>query len=127
VAHGAEWTAQLREFSSTVRIPSQRGEIKDRNGLTLVQNRASYEVFIFQKWWKGYRKRFGFLDRISSGYYWMPKDQKELTLLRSSITASSLVERSDLARDYNAGKPRDTIATIRKSHFPISKTSISMI
>jgi penicillin-binding protein 2 len=45
VAHGAAWTAQLRGSSqATVRIPSVRGEIKDRNGLTLVQNRASYEV-----------------------------------------------------------------------------------
>jgi penicillin-binding protein 2 len=45
VAHGAEWTAQLRGSSqATVRIPSVRGEIKDRNGLALVQNRASYEV-----------------------------------------------------------------------------------
>ena len=45
VAHGQEWTSQLRGSSqATVRIPSVRGEIKDRNGLTLVQNRASYEV-----------------------------------------------------------------------------------
>ena len=45
VAHGAEWTSQLRGSSqATVRIPSVRGEIKDRNGVTLVQNRASYEV-----------------------------------------------------------------------------------
>ena len=33
VAHGAEWTAQIRGSSqATVRIPSVRGEIKDRNG-----------------------------------------------------------------------------------------------
>jgi penicillin-binding protein 2 len=45
VAHGAEWTAQIRGSSQvTVRIPSVRGEIKDRNGLALVQNRARYEV-----------------------------------------------------------------------------------
>ena len=41
VAHGNEWTSQLRGSSqATVRIPSVRGEIKDRNGVTLVQNRA---------------------------------------------------------------------------------------
>ena len=45
VARGAEWTARIRGSSeATVRIPSVRGEIKDRNGITLVQNRASYEV-----------------------------------------------------------------------------------
>ena len=61
VAHGAEWTAQLRGSSqATVRIPSVRGEIKDRNGLTLVQNRASYEVdFYLPEMVKGYRERFG--------------------------------------------------------------------
>jgi len=61
VAHGAEWTAQLRGSSQvTVRIPSVRGEIKDRNGLSLVQNRASYEVdFYLPEMVKGYRERFG--------------------------------------------------------------------
>ena len=61
VAHGAEWTAQIRGSSqATVRIPSVRGEIKDRNGLTLVQNRASYEVdFYLPEMVKGYRERFG--------------------------------------------------------------------
>src|SRR5438552_17811206 len=60
VAHGVEWTAQLRTSSqATVRIPSVRGEIKDRNALTLVQNRASYEVdFNLRKMFKGYRERF---------------------------------------------------------------------
>src|SRR5437764_8035845 len=61
VAHGTEWTSQIRGSSqATVRIPSVRGEIKDRNGLTLVQNRASYEVdFYLPEMVKGYRERFG--------------------------------------------------------------------
>src|SRR5437899_12157440 len=60
-ARGAEWTARVRGSSeATVRIPSVRGEIKDRNGLTLVQNRASYEVdFYLPEMVKGYRERFG--------------------------------------------------------------------
>src|SRR5438552_18550016 len=59
VAHGQEWTSQLRGSSqATVRIRSVRGEIKDRNGLTLVQNRASYEVvFYLPEMVKGYRER----------------------------------------------------------------------
>src|SRR3954467_14978344 len=80
VAHGAEWTAQIRGSSqATVRIPSVRGEIKDRNGLTLVQNRASYEVdFYLPEMVKGYRERFGqppqteYRTTISN----MPKDQR---------------------------------------------------
>src|SRR3954454_22381495 len=61
VARGAEWTAKIRGSSeATVRIPSVRGEIKDRNGITLVQNRASYEVdFYLPEMVKGYRERFG--------------------------------------------------------------------
>jgi cell division protein FtsI/penicillin-binding protein 2 len=43
-----------------VRIPSVRGEIRDRNGLTLVGNRASYEVdFYLPDMVRGYRQNFG--------------------------------------------------------------------
>src|SRR3712207_9477382 len=61
VAHGPEWTAKIRGSSEvTVRIPSIRGEIRDRNGLALVQNRASYEVdFYLPEMVKGYRQRVG--------------------------------------------------------------------
>src|SRR5678816_2459876 len=109
VAHRAEWTAQLRGSSQvTVRIPSVRGEIKDRNGLTLVQNRASYEVdFYLPEMVKGYRERFGSpptseYRAIISG---MPKDMKEADIIK--IVNNGVVPRLnelDLARDYNAGK-----------------------
>ncbi|HEY4758849.1 MAG TPA: hypothetical protein VIH43_09820, partial [Chthoniobacterales bacterium] len=86
VAHGQEWTSQIRGSSqATVRIPSVRGEIKDRNGLTLVQNRASYEVdFYLPEMVKGYRERFGSpptseYRAIISG---MPKDMKEPDIIR---------------------------------------------
>jgi penicillin-binding protein 2 len=109
VAHGAEWTAQLRGSSQvTVRIPSVRGEIKDRNGLTLVQNRASYEVdFYLPEMVKGYRERFGTpplaeYRAIISG---MPKDRKEPDIIK--IVNDGIIPRLndlDLARDYNASK-----------------------
>jgi penicillin-binding protein 2 len=109
VAHGAEWTAQIRGSSqATVRIPSVRGEIKDRNGLTLVQNRASYEVdFYLPEMVKGYRERFGAPPlaehrAIISG---MPKDVKEADIIK--IVNDGIVPRLndlDLARDYNAGQ-----------------------
>src|SRR5436189_4774313 len=86
VAHGQEWTSQIRGSSQApVRIPSVRGEIKDRNGLTLVQNRASYEVdFYLPEMVKGYRERFGSpptseYRAVISG---MPKDQKEPDIIR---------------------------------------------
>src|SRR3989441_899060 len=109
VAHGAEWTAQIRGSSqATVRIPSVRGEIKDRNGLTLVQNRASYEVdFYLPEMVKGYRERFGSppLTEYRAIINGMPKDQREADIIR--IVNDGIVPRLndlDLARDYNAGQ-----------------------
>src|SRR5947207_67467 len=109
VAHGSEWTSQLRGSSqATVRIPSVRGEIKDRNGVTLVQNRASYEVdFYLPEMVKGYRERFGSppLSEYRAIINGMPKDQKEPDIIK--IVNDGIVPRLndlDLARDYNAGK-----------------------
>jgi penicillin-binding protein 2 len=109
VAHGAEWTAQLRGSSqATVRISSVRGEIKDRNGLTLVQNRASYEVdFYLPEMVKGYRERFGSppLTEYRAIISGMPKDQKEPDIIK--IVNDGIIPRLndlDLARDYNASK-----------------------
>ena len=107
VAHGAEWTAQIRGSSqATVRLPSVRGEIKDRNGLTLVQNRASYEVdFYLPEMVKGYRQRFGSppLTEYRAIINGMPKDVKEPDIIR--IVNDGIVPRLndlDLARDYNS-------------------------
>src|SRR5438094_4705130 len=109
VAHGPEWTSQLRGSSqATVRIPSVRGEIKDRNGVTLVQNRASYEVdFYLPEMVKGYRERFGSppLSEYRAIINGMPKDQKEPDIIK--IVNDGIVPRLndlDLARDYNAAK-----------------------
>ena len=93
---------------ATVRIPSVRGEIKDRNGLTLVQNRASYEVdFYLPEMVKGYRERFGSppLTEYRAIISGMPKDQKEPDIIK--IVNDGVVPRLndlDLARDYNAGQ-----------------------
>src|SRR5437667_1596181 len=109
VAHGAEWTAQLRGSSqATVRIASGRGEIKYRNGSTLGQERDSYEVdFYLPEMVKGYRERFGSppLSEYRAIINGMPKDQKEPDIIR--IVNGGIVPRLndlDLARDYNAAK-----------------------
>src|SRR5215472_17006059 len=109
VAHGQEWTSQIRGSSqATVRIPSVRGEIKDRNGVTLVQNRASYEVdFYLPEMVKGYRERFGSppTAEYRATINGMPKDLKEPDIFK--IVNNGVVPRLsdlDLARDYNAGK-----------------------
>ncbi len=65
------WWVQIRLYSTyksriqgssevTVRIPSVRGEIRDRNGVALVTNRPSYEVdFYLPDLITGYKKQFG--------------------------------------------------------------------
>ena len=107
VAHGREWTDKIRGSSeATVRIPSVRGEIRDRNGTTLVQNRASYEVdFYLPEMVKGYRERVGPppLTEYRSTINGMPKDLKEPDIVK--IVNTGVVPRLDdldLARDYNS-------------------------
>jgi penicillin-binding protein 2 len=65
------WWVQVRLYSTyksriqgssevTVRIPSVRGEIRDRNGVALVTNRPSYEVdFYLPDLVTGYKKQYG--------------------------------------------------------------------
>jgi penicillin-binding protein 2 len=109
VARGAAWTARIRGSSAaTVRIPSIRGEIRDRTGLPLVQNRASYEVdFYLPEMVKGYRQRYGQppLTEYRATISGMPKDLKEADIVK--IVNSGVVPRLDdlnLARDYNASQ-----------------------
>jgi penicillin-binding protein 2 len=109
VAHGPEWTARIRGSSeATVRIPSVRGEIRDRNGTTLVQNRASYEVdFYLPEMVKGYREKLGPppLTEYRSTINGMPKDLKEPDIVK--IVNSGVAPRLDdldLARNYNAAQ-----------------------
>ena len=61
VARGKTWTKKIASRSEvTVRIPAVRGEIRDRNGVTLVANRASYEVdFYLPDMVRGYRQHMG--------------------------------------------------------------------
>ncbi len=109
VARGADWTARIRGSSElTVRIPSVRGEIRDRNGVTLVQNRASYEVdFYLPEMVKGYRMRVGRppVTNYRATINGMPKDMTEADIVK--IVNDGVVPRLDdldLARDYNANR-----------------------
>lgn len=109
VAHGEAWTARIRGSSEvTVRLPSIRGEIRDRNGVSLVQNRASYEVdFYLPEMVKGYRQRVGQppVTEYRGTINGMPKDLKEPDIVK--IVNDGVVPRLDdldLARDYNASQ-----------------------
>src|SRR6059036_3041346 len=132
VAHGVEWTAQLRTSSqATVRIPSVRGEIKDRNGLTLVQNRASYEVdFYLPEMVKGYRERFGSppLTEYRATINGMPKDMKEPDIIK--IVNDGIIPRLTILIWRATTIPTgcsDIIATTLKFRSLTSRTSISQL
>ena len=102
----------LREIrgssEATVRIPSVRGEIQDRNGVTLVQNRASYEVdFYLPEMVKGYRERFG---------------QPPLTEYRArSMACRRIMKEPDIIKIVNdgrcaaSGRPRSGAELQRRS------------
>ena len=61
VVQGNYYTQKIRGSGEvTVRIPSVRGEIRDKNGLPLVTNRRSYSVdFLLNDMIKGYQQAFG--------------------------------------------------------------------
>src|SRR5207249_569689 len=61
ILEGHIYQEKIRKGSEvTVRIPSIRGEIRDRNGLTLAENRASYEVdFYLPDMVRGFKNKFG--------------------------------------------------------------------
>src|SRR5438046_513576 len=109
VVQGPEWSAKIRGSSeATVRIPSVRGEIRDRNAITLVQDRASYAVdFYLPERVKGYRERLGPppMTEYRTTINGMPKDLKEPDIVK--IVNTGVVPRLDeldLARNYNAGQ-----------------------
>src|SRR5438045_8416781 len=88
VVQGPEWSAKIRGSSeATVRIPSVRGEIRDRNGVTLVQNRASYAVdFYLTEMVKVYRERVGPppLTEYRTTINGIPKDLKEPAIVNTA-------------------------------------------
>src|SRR5271156_1961998 len=93
-----------------VRIPSVRGEVRDRNGIVLVQNRASYEVdFYLQtmvdantKLLKAQGKNPPQVPYIGKENG-MPHSEHEDDIV--AVVNSAVIPRLqqlDLARDYNA-------------------------
>jgi penicillin-binding protein 2 len=107
VAHGDRWARRMASRSEvTVRIPSVRGEIRDRNGLTLVGNRASWEVdFYLPDMVRGYRQQYGKppVSTYTAPVRQMLKEKKEEDVVQ--IVNSTIIPRLrdlDLARDYNS-------------------------
>jgi len=108
VARGALYTAKIAQRSVvTVRIPSVRGEIRDRNGIPLVQNRASYEVdFYLPDMVNGFKDRNnGQVPYIQyqAPVHGMEENHREADIVQIVNTAViPRLEALDLAKDYNA-------------------------
>lgn len=95
----------------TVRIPSIRGEIRDRNGVPLATNRPSYEVdFYLPDLVTGYRKQYGqppvveFRAKDANG---MLHDRKEADIVQIvDKTIIPRLEQLKVAEPYNSERLR---------------------
>lgn len=109
IAHGAEYTKRIASGSRvTVRIPAVRGEIRDRNGIPLVENRMSVDVdFYLPDMVRAYRQMNGHIpesdDRIR--VHGMLRDTKtaDIEKIVREIIIPEL-EKFSLAEDYNSNK-----------------------
>lgn len=106
VARGPFWAKKIAGRSQvTVRIPSVRGEIRDRNGITLVANRASYEVdFYLPDMVRGYKQEFGSVPttKFKAPVKQMLKEKSEADVVK--IVTEKVFPRLDaldLWVDYN--------------------------
>jgi len=107
VARGSMWTKKIASRSEvTVRIPSVRGEIRDRNGVTLVANRASYEVdFYLPDMVRGYRDQMGSVpvNEYLATVRQMKKKMKEPDIVQIvNESVQPRLEELKLRQDYNS-------------------------
>ncbi len=108
VARGALYSAKIAQHSEvTVRIPSVRGEIRDRNGITLVQNRASYEVdFYLPEMVRGFKERNdGQVPQVQYQATEREGQTKRTDADIVQIVNTAVIPRLEtlnLAKDYNA-------------------------
>ncbi len=111
VARGEKYAAKIGNRSEvTVRIPSIRGEIRDRNGVPLVQNRASYDVdFYLPDLVRGYKQRYPdrkvpYVSYRQPVRGMMTNMQKEDVVQIVNEAIIPPLRKLNLAEDYNAGR-----------------------
>ena len=108
VLRGPQWAKKIGGRTQvTVRIPSVRGEIRDRNGVTLVANRANYDVdFYLPDMVRGYRQDNGYVPKNEytvTSNRGMKKKMKEADVVQ--IVNERVIPRLqelDLAKDYTS-------------------------
>ena len=108
----AHYKAKIQGSSEvTVRVPSVRGEIRDRNGVVLVTNRQSYEVdFYLPELVSGYRKQYGappMVDYLRTGADGMLKQSKIEDIVQIvDQTIIPRLEQLKVAEPYNSQRLR---------------------
>jgi penicillin-binding protein 2 len=111
VSRGEEYTSRIRNNSQVnVRLPAVRGEITDRHGLPLAQNRASNAVeFYLPDLVRDYRNRHGDVPRhhyrTTVGGMLTEKSEPDIVKIVNDTVMPRLAELG-LARDYNANQLR---------------------
>jgi penicillin-binding protein 2 len=90
----------------TVRLPAVRGEIRDRNGLSLVTNRVTYDVdFYFPDLVNGYREKYGevpkkeYLQKDSSGMLHNRREPDIVQIVNQTVIPQ--LKKFGLAEPYN--------------------------
>jgi penicillin-binding protein 2 len=109
IVRGDDYRAHIKGHSQlTVRLPAVRGEICDRNGIPLVENRASMEVeFYLPDIVRAWKQEHGSVPkrRYRGLDHGMPVNKEEPDIIR--IVNESIVPRLEklgLAGDYNTRK-----------------------
>ncbi len=109
IARGEEYTKRIASGSRvTVRIPAVRGEIRDRNGIPLVENRMSVDVdFYLPAMVRAYREINGYSPLVEDSIrvHGMVRDTKiaDIEKIVREIVIPEL-EKYSLAEDYNSSK-----------------------
>lgn len=112
VARGSEYTSRIRSTSQvSVRLPAVRGEILDRNGVPLAQNRASNTLeFYLPDMVREYRNRFGEVPTRSYtttvGGMLTQRSEADIVKIVNETIVPRLGELG-LARNYNANALRN--------------------
>ncbi|MBU3665665.1 MAG: penicillin-binding protein 2 [Chthoniobacterales bacterium] len=111
MARGVHYADRMRATSQIrVRLPAVRGEILDRTGLPLAQNRASVAVeFYLPDIVREYRRRFGDVPmhnyRVVAAGAQKEKSEPDIVRIVNETIMPKLAELG-LTRDYNANQLR---------------------
>jgi penicillin-binding protein 2 len=109
IVMGSEYAAKIQGGSHvTVRLPAVRGEIMDRNGIPLVQNRSSFEIDLYlPDIEKAYKSEHGNLplraEKLRIPVRGMLQDHDEVDIAKVvNTTIMKQLQALDLEEDYNA-------------------------